>query len=367
MVTFMPEFTMQKKTSIYLAIMVIAAAFVLAGIAGCVSPAGSMKPSAEENASISITDADGNTLVLSHPPQRIISISSCAVELLVILGAEDRIVGVLDSQLTTDTILKDHLPNAIPSGSYLTPSVEKIVAIKPDLIITYSGSSKPGNIDQIRNLKVPVVYVDSCMPSTINTNALLLGRIAGTEDKAEKYIAFNNYYRNLIESRLSSGNYSRPRVYIESSEAFNAQGNGTSGDELVSILHGENIVKNLSGTPVVSNEWVISNNPDIIVKGVSEWHGDLPKAFQGIQERPGFSNITAIKSQRVYVYNAPLTVRPRYIITELYLAKQFYPDLFSDIDPQVVLREYAREFLPGSDEIENRDFMRYYPPLAGEK
>ncbi len=362
----MHEKIMSKNTLQYSIIPVISIIFLLCWTTGCITLAGSEYPvdPVLKNTTIEVTDTSGNTVILSHPAQRIISTSTCAVELLVLLGAEDRIVGVTDNQLLVDTIVNGHLHNAIPFGGYATPSIEKIAEINPDMIIFYSGSSQPGNIDQIRNMGIPVIYVDSCWPSKINNDTLMLAKMTGMEKNATRFMEFNNKYLNLIESRLSSENFTRPRVYIESHAAYSAQGDETSANEMITILHGDNIARNLSGSLIVSNEWVVSNNPDIIVKSIAEWHPDLTKSYYEILTRPGFANISAVREQRIYVFNGPLTSRPRYIITLLYLAKQFYPDQFSDIDPAEVQHEYATLFLPGSDEIENRDFTRYYPPLS---
>ncbi len=330
---------------------------------GCTAPSGPDVLPQKENTSIIVKDALGNTVILQHPAQRIISTSTCAVEMLVILGAGDKIAGVTDNQYTVDTIVNGHLPNAEPIGGFSTPAIDKIITLKPDLMIVYPGRSQPGNVDQITNSGISLIYVNTCLPSQINRDIQMLGNVTGTEENATRYIEFSDYYLNLVDSRISSGNITPPRVYIEGQTPYLTQGNGTAGDELIALLHGENIA-NLTGTPVVSKEWVTSSNPDIIVKSVgTEWHPVLADYYQEVKGRSDLSGITAIEHNRVYVYNSVQTSRPRYVITLLYLAKQFYPDLFTDIDPDKVRQEYAMKFLPGSDETEIREFERYYPPL----
>jgi iron complex transport system substrate-binding protein len=310
-----------------------------------------------------ITDAHNNTVVLSHPAKRIVSTSTCAVELLVILGVGDRVVGVTDYQFLNDSVMQGHLPNAVPCGKYLTPSAEKIAILKPDIMITYFRQ-KPLNEVQLREQGIPVLYVDSCIPSAINNDTLVLARLTGTEANATRYMDFNSRYLSLIESRISSGNVTQPRIYIEQDGAFITHGHGTSGDEMISLLHGKNIAHNLTESALVDREWVVANNPDIIIKAAGDTKMLNPSQVYGeILARPGFSEVTAIKNKKLYIIHSPLTSRPRYIITLLYLAKQVYPDLFFDIDPQEVLREYSEEFVPGSYETENKEYIRYYPPL----
>jgi iron complex transport system substrate-binding protein len=301
----------------------------------------------EMQKNITITDSFGNTVTLLHPAERIICQSNGAVELLVILGAGSKVVGVTDYQITNDTLLKTSLPNAESIGNFKTPNIEKIVALKPDLILLYS-ISKPNNLDQIKNTGIPILYVDGYIPSTINHDAQLLGKVTGTEENASRYSKFNSHYYDLVQSRLSGGNITRPRAYIEAYTSYMARGNGSSGNEMIQSLHADNIADNLSGSAiVVSPEWIIEKDPEIIIK--SSMEQNLTKTYEDIAGRPGFENISAVRNKRIVVYNGPATSRPRYIVTYLYLAKEIHPELFSDTDPVIVLHEYAQHFLPGSD------------------
>lgn len=300
-------------------------------------------PQKTGNTSLTITDTAGNTIELAHPAERIICISNGALELLVILGAGEKIVGVTNWQHTNDTLVNNYLPLAEPVGSFQNPNIEKIVALKPDVIILYANS-RPGNLEQIRKTGIPVLLIDGYMPSEIDNDTWRLARLSGTEANATAYVEFNDHYFSLIRSRLANATVTTPSVYLESLTDYMIQGNNTGGNEMITSLHARNLAGNISGTLQVSKEWVLQNNPDIIVK--SSMETNLSKAYLALVERPGYSRIKAAQDNRVYVYYAPATSRPRYILTYIFLAKAFYPDLFTDLDPEQIVDEYTQKFLP---------------------
>jgi iron complex transport system substrate-binding protein len=115
-----------------------------------------------------------------------------------------------------------------------------------------------------------------------------------------------------------------------------------------------NLAENLIGECVqVSPEWIIAQDPEIIIKT-----GGIDR-YSEIMNRQGFDQISAVRNERVYVLNSSLIYGPRDVIGRVYLAKIFYPDLFSDISPDQILDEYAGEFVPGANKT-----CPVYPPIT---
>ncbi|MFY1642750.1 ABC transporter substrate-binding protein, partial [Methanoculleus bourgensis] len=116
-------------------------------------------------------------------------------------------------------------------------------------------------------------------------------------------------------------------------------------------VFGENPVE----YPVVDPEAVISRNPDVIVKivGAGElafggYGDDDQSSFETvcrtIGNRPVWDRISAVRDGRVHIIHSDVIGGPEFFIGTAYLAKWFYPDLFTDLDPRAVHQQYLEEF-----------------------
>ena len=122
---------------------------------------------------------------------------------------------------------------------------------------------------------------------------------------------------------------------------------------LVVLSGGINIAENEPvSQPKVSAEWLVQNNPDIIIKyapekttGIAVTNADAAKALRKeILSRPGLGTTTAVKKGQVFVINCGLIWGTRSAAGLYYLAKIFHPDLFQDIEPEAIYREMLRKF-----------------------
>lgn len=301
---------------------------------------------------IVITDSSGDTVRLADTADRIIATNSDAAEVLIAIGAKDKIIGVSDSVLKTPTIASQLPSNVSSIGSWSTPSLEKITALNPDLVITYS-STKPTNIEQFTKASIPVVGFDFNKLNTIPTEVKQLGNITASEAGASTYVQFFNNYTVLVAKRtLNVSSQERPSIYWEGYTSYTTASNGTSADQLVTLAGGNNIAKTETAPyPKVSAEYVITNSPDVIIKVVSNsTQSDLSTAVNEMASRTGFSTINAVQNNSVYALSKEIAYGPRSIVGLLYLAKIFYPDQFNDVTPSNVLTEYSQKFLPGVDQ-----------------
>jgi iron complex transport system substrate-binding protein len=128
---------------------------------------------------------------------------------------------------------------------------------------------------------------------------------------------------------------------------------------MVEMAGGMNIAQDLdplgSGTTSeVDPEWIIDQNPEIIIKVVSGstvscgYDQDdvtpMKLAQEEIITRPGFENIDAVKNGRVYLISSHICDRSCNAIGIAYMAKWFHPELFKDLDPQAIHQEYLTRF-----------------------
>jgi len=143
----------------------------------------------------------------------------------------------------------------------------------------------------------------------------------------------------------------RVRVYVESYTELTSVAEGSGGHQMCSEAGGINIA---GGEPVpypkVSPEWVLEENPQVIVKAVSFGYGvdesaALERLRREIMGRPGWGEMDAVKQGRVYLISSEIWTGPEAVVGIAYMARWFYPEAFEDLDPEAIHREYLRRFL----------------------
>jgi ABC-type Fe3+-hydroxamate transport system, periplasmic component len=339
----------------------IAFLIILVYCAGCTAPLHqayqNTSPESLTGHSVLINDSAGKIITLPHPSTRIICINEDACQMLVAIGAGDSIVGVSDYMIKNRPTWMARMPNAKSIGDWQNPSVEKSVALDPDIIITY-GSSGPKNADQLIAANLTLVPLDCYKIPTLASDARMLGRITGNEARAEQYAQYTEKTLLLIGERINrSENQTRPlRAYIEGYQDYSTFGKNGQGSLLASLLNLDTIAANSSvDSFTISPEYIVNQNPDVIIKiAITPFspNPSLETVRERIMARPGFSQISAVKTGRVYIINTDIVNDPRGASGLLYLAKAVYPEKFPDVDPKTSLKVYSDQFIPGFDKVD---------------
>ncbi len=298
---------------------------------------------------ITITDSMGRQVQVPSPPRRIVVINSDVAEVISALGAADRVVGVSD---TTEfpPLLKDK-PKV---GKAFTPSVERIVELRPDVVFGYGKFLKPELAQQIEAAGIPLVYLDGYKANTLGQDVLTLGVILGKEKEAREYVDFFNRNMQMLQGRIAKLKpEDKPLVYLEGYSDYVTVAGGSGGAELLELAGARNIA---AGEPVpfpkVSPEWVLSKNPQVIIKAAGS---SIPSGYLNSDEamrkkrdeiisRPGWKGIAAVKHNRTYLISSEIYTGPRAAIGIAYFAKWLHPQLFADLDPESMHREYLQKF-----------------------
>lgn len=312
------------------------------------------------NTTVKFVDSNGNEVTLPKTADRIVSTNADCTEMLIAIGAKDKIVGVTDG-VKSSPLLMAQLPENVSSiGNWQTPNVETVMSLKPDAVICYSYASKPKNIDQLNAANLTIIYLDCYKMSTLSRDAMALGAITGNTKQAEDYAQFLKKYQDMVTdntSRLSPAQ--KPSVYWESYTDYSTVGNTSGGDIMISMAGGVNVAAAnaslyASAYPKINSEWVIKNNPPYVLKMISPTNvtsmDNLKKLQESIVARPGMDRVDAVKNGQVYVMSGTVAFGPRAVIGLLYTAKILHPDLYNDVDPQAVMSEYSQKYLSGADQ-----------------
>jgi iron complex transport system substrate-binding protein len=258
-------------------------------------------------------------------PERIISLAPSNTEILFALGLDEEIIGVTTfADYPEEAKLKEKI------GSLVDPNIEKIVSLKPDLVL----ASDVNKIEAINKLKALGITVAGFNPTNINEAIIIIkkiGRLTAKYSEAETIIA--NMYIELAETKNLVDRYlkdhSKQKVFYEIwSDPLYTAGKGTFIDNLIEIAGGINIgAKAIGSWPQYSLEKLLIENPDVFISSPMSAPGG--NTVERVKERPGFSVLKAVKNDRVYLIDSNIVNRPspRIILGLKTLVKDIFPEL----------------------------------------
>jgi len=318
---------------------------------------------------ITIIDSDNKTVTVKQPLERLVVYTHQCAEILQLLGAEEKVVGVRDTFAEQPNRFP-HLSKLQSIGSGAEPDVEAVLKSNPDAILAYTWYPSEESLDDKLPPEVKVLRFDcECSgrgPDDMRERVRLLGILMGARDKAEKYLQWHDSILNQVEEEVEKiPQNERVRVYLESTpegdrpiNSRTAIGTGHAAHKLVEMAGGVNIAAgHLPGYEdtafeygEIETEWILSQNPEVIVgramgSGIRPYENVndslLESYAQNIRSLPGFDSLSAVENDRIYIITNDYAITPNYPSALLLLARWFYPDRFADIDPQVAHQEYV--------------------------
>lgn len=300
---------------------------------------------------VEATDSLGRKIIVPVPVRRIVALNSDALEALRILNAQDRVVGVF-SQIETDSAFWGDLVNKPKVGSWREPNSEIIAELAPDIVLAYAKTPSPEWEARMTSQGIKVLRLDLYKADTLEREVRELGRVLGRTEEAERFCSWNNQWMKRIEDKVD-GAANRPWVYVESYSDYQAAAPSSGGHEMVVLAGGRNIAEDLSiPFPRITSEWVVTRNPEVIIKagsfssgyGAVDASAILNKRRDAIMNRPAWNLIKAVATGRVHVLDSSIWVGPRAVVGIAYMAKWLHPDSMSDIDPEALHKEYMETF-----------------------
>src|SRR6266550_4779655 len=206
----------------------------------------------------SITDFQGRSVAISKRPERIVSIGPSNTEFLFALGAGERVVGDDDfSDQPAAAATKDHVGG-------VKVNLEKVVSLKPDLIVTVKFSD--GTIEALSQTSATVIVVDPQGLADVTRTAALLGKAIGADgDGLAKDIQ-----SKLDAVKAKTASAPKVRVFDEEDASdltkLYTVGPGSFINDLITLAGGTNIAAAAkSAYPTISTEEVVKADPEVIV------------------------------------------------------------------------------------------------------
>ncbi len=271
---------------------------------------------------LSVVDQTGRTLTLSAPPRRIVSLVPSVTEVLYAIGAEDLLVGVTDfCDYPPEAKRKPHV------GGMLSPNLETLVTLKPDLVVATRSGNTEDTFDQLKRLGIPVYLADPTTVSEVLRLVSNLGELTGHRDGAA---AVDKDIERRIEAvRDRVAGRPLPRVlYVLWPEPLIVPGKGALVSELIAIAGGASVTADQGqGYPRMSLEAAVGRAPEVIILASHGSKGG-PAARQQWER---LESMPAIKSGRLYTADGDLMHRygPRFLVGLESLARLIHPEAFA--------------------------------------
>ena len=314
-----------------------------------------------------------NIVTVAKPVEGLIPLGDNQADGIKVLGAVDRVVGVgtemLDMPILYPTM--SELPG-VGNVWGVGPDIEAITSLNPDVLLTYEFRPSPEVLDDKlagTDIKVVRLTFDIDM-----SQFEIMGYILGKRGEAEEFIDFFDSHISSIEEQTEGlTEDEKPKVYIEWCNPYQALNKLSGAGQMCEMAGGINIAADLTGmgsphSLTVDSEWVVAENPDIIIKIPNRIAGydvddvaGIKAARDDIMSRPGWNYIKAVETGNVYLLTIELHDGPHAVVAAQYYAKWFHLELFEEMDPQAFHQEYLDRFMGIDYDVTERGIFVYHP------
>ena len=211
-------------------------------------------------ASVSAVDDTWQTVTLAQPARRIVSLAPHATESLYAIGAGTLLVGTTDfSDWPAEA---RRLPRV---GGYAGVSVEKVLALRPDLVVGWASGNAPREIARLRALGVPVFLSEPSSLEQVASSFERLGALTARQDAGQREAA--GFRQAVASARQAHAGQPVLDVFVQVSEVPLLTVNGRQFlSALLEVCGGRNLFAGLPQlVPQVSPEAVLAARPQVML------------------------------------------------------------------------------------------------------
>lgn len=313
-----------------------------------------------------VTDQLGREVTLPLHVQRVVALQHQALDIVLELGAADRLVGVLRSwpSLIPGLDRMDPALARLPTpGDLTTVNIEALLALHPDVVFV-TNYAPAAMVQQITGAGLRVVVIslakgegidkaklnptfaddDAAYGEGLKDGVRLIGSVLGTQQRAETLIDAAFAGRRLVEQRIAGiAPAQRVRLYMANPD-LNTYGAGKYTGVIMARSGGHNVADGIRGAAKVSMEDILRWDPQVIF--VQDRYATVADQ---IRTGAAWQPISAVRDGRIYI--TPEYVKPwgyplpeALALGELWMAKKLYPDRFADIDMQATVDRFYQAF-----------------------
>ena len=269
------------------------------------------------------TDDAGRIVHVPQPVQRIVSLAPSLTETIYALGLQDRLVG--------DTDYCDYPPDAQKKtkvGGTMNPSIEQIVALRPDLVLVSRGPNRIETVNALSQLGIPSYASDPHTVRQIITSTERLADALGASEAGSALGAELEHRLSDLQRRLS-GLPPRRALFVVWADPLISAGQNTFIADALRYAGAVSIVESSQDWPQMSLEEVVRLQPDYLIFAAS--HADAAQNdFAALAMRPGWRGLDAVRMRHFAVISEAVNrPAPRIVSAIEELARQLHPNAFT--------------------------------------
>jgi iron complex transport system substrate-binding protein len=267
-------------------------------------------------ASRTLKDELGRAVDAPDHPHRVICLIPSVVDIVYSLGAGADVVAISDfTKYPGEALQKPSI------GLPLSPSIEAIVALHPDLVLGSGDLNVLESAGSLQRLGIPVFMVDPHGIDGIYASILSIGKALNRETAADTLVAQLRTRVELVKARVAG----KPRLRVLMAIWYDPVmtiGKKAFIGELIEAAGGRSVTGDIAQEwPEISLESIVSRQPDalLFIKGSK-------LTVEGLRTRPGWEHVKAVQQGRVFYVDDRIQYPSPVAFDALEdLAKQFHP------------------------------------------
>jgi iron complex transport system substrate-binding protein len=256
----------------------------------------------EARAQGTILDDRGREVRLERPGTRVIALYGALNEILFALDLGGRIVGRTEADARPESI------QALPViGTHMRPNVERILALKPDLVLQMSGrGAGDETLAALEGFGVATAFFEAASFEELDTVTDRIGRLMGAENKAREVIQAQHHRLDRIRTALEKSP-SKPRVFYEVRYPnLLAAGQKSMARAIIDRAGGRLVVDRDDKIVRLGEEAVLMLDPEAYLIQ----QGPMNPAPVPLKDRPHFQTLAVLRSGRSLVVDERDFMRP---------------------------------------------------------
>lgn len=249
-------------------------------------------------AMLSVKDDKGNIVTLQQPAKRIISLAPHITESLFAVAGGDKIIGAVSySDYPEEAKL---IPRV---GGYPSLDIEKIVFLKPDLVIAWTHNNL-NQVTKLKSLGLTVFISDPKHPGDVAKTLRRFGVLTGTTSTANKVA--DNYINQYIKLKNRFSNREKVKVFYQIwNKPLMTVGGQHLISDIINLCGGVNVFSEIKTlTPKISVESVIASEAEVIIAG-----GMGEKNPEWLTEWKSWNKLPAVEKEQLYFINPDILQR----------------------------------------------------------
>lgn len=292
-----------------------------------------------------VTDQAGRAVVIQHKPERLVSGYFISSSALIALGLREKIVGI-EAKADKRQIYRLAAPELIGlpnTGTAKDFHLEDCLAMEPDVVIL--PLRLKDTAETLEKMGLTVLLVNPESQELMEEMVTLLGKAAGTEERADALLAYIEVCRSfLLQKENTFGE--RPTVYLAgNSSMLSTAGAEMFQSDMIRLAGGSNTAEMFTDSYWVgiSYEQLLAWDPDVILLA-----SDAVYTVEEVLSDPNLVGCRAVKKGAVYqmpseaeAWDSPV---PGGILGSVWLASVLHPDAVSAKESESMIGEFYKEF-----------------------